>query len=77
MPDDDQSTSLLAYAGLGGVVVCCFGLELLGGTAVLGGLATAVGLSTGLTYLAVTGLGGLVAALVMLGYRRVQRETYA
>lgn len=75
MPDDDQS--LLAYAGLGGVIVCCFGLELLGGTAVLGGLAAPVGLSTGLTDLALTVLGGLVAVLVLLGSRRVQRGTSA
>ena len=76
MPDDDTPSSLLAYAGLGGAIVCCFGLEILGGTAVLGGFAAAVGLSTRLTYLALTGIGGLVAVLVLLGYRRVQRGTY-
>lgn len=65
---DDESEPLLAYAGFGGVAVCCLGIELLGGAAILGGLAATIGLSTGLTYLMVAGLGGLIAGLLGLGY---------
>lgn len=72
----DESESLLTYAGFGGVAVCCLGIELLGGAAILGGLAAAVGLSTGLTYLAVAGVGGLVAALLALGYRQFGGTSY-
>jgi hypothetical protein len=70
MPDDGESASLLTYAGFGGVAVCCLGIELLGGAAILGGLAATIGLSTGLTYLVVVGIGGLVAALLVLAYRQ-------
>lgn len=63
-----DTDSRLSYAGVGGVVVCCLGLEVLGGAAVLGGLATTIGLSTGVTYLTVVGLGGLVALLLAVGY---------
>jgi hypothetical protein len=55
----DETESFLPYAGVGGIAVCCFGIELLGGAAILGGLAATVGLSTGLTYLVVVGVGGL------------------
>jgi hypothetical protein len=71
MADADESESLLAYAGIGGAAICCLGIELLGGAAILGGLAATVGLSTGLTYLIVAGTGGLFVALVALGYRQV------
>lgn len=66
----DESESLLSYVGVGGAVVCCVALELLGGATILGGLATLIGLSTGLAYLVLIGIGGLVAALLALGYRQ-------
>lgn len=69
MPEDDETASLLTSAGLGGVVVCCLGIELLGGAAILGGFAALSGLSTGLTYLVVAGVGGALAALLVIGYR--------
>lgn len=69
--------SLLSYAGVGGAVVCCAALELLGGVAILGGLAATVGLSTGLTYLIVVGIGGILAAVLALGYRHVGEATHA
>ncbi|MFC7157250.1 hypothetical protein ACFQPA_17605 [Halomarina halobia] len=75
--DGDDADSLLPYAGLGGVVVCCAVLELLGGAAILGGLAATIGLSTGLTYLAVTGVGGVTAVLLLLGYRQSGRTSGA
>lgn len=71
MADADESESLLAYAGVGGAAICCLGIELLGGAVILGGLAATVGLSTGLTYLVVTGLGGLLVAVAALGYRQI------
>lgn len=73
MPDESDSESLLPYAGLGGLVICCLGIELLGGAAIVSGLAATVGLSTGVTYLVVVGVGGLVAALLALGYRQFGR----
>lgn len=76
MAEDEESESVLAYAGVGGVTVCCLGIELLGGAALLGGLAATIGLSTGLTYLVVTGVGGAVAALLALGYRQSQGATH-
>ena len=72
----DDSTSLLAYAGIGGAVACCAALELLGGAALLGGLAAALGLATGLTYLAVVGLAGLLATGLAYGYRTDQPQTH-
>lgn len=72
----NENDSWLPYAGLGGIVACCVGIELLGGAAILGGLAATVGLSTGVTYLAVVGLGGLVVAFLALGYRKVGGETH-
>jgi hypothetical protein len=66
--DDPDHTSLLSAAGIGGAVACCLALELLGGAAVLGGLAAAIGLSTGLIYVAVIGVGGVFAALFASGY---------
>lgn len=74
---DADDESLLASAVLGGAVVCCAAIELLGGAALLGGLAAALGLSTSLTYLTVVGLGGLVTALFMLGYQQVGGITHA
>jgi hypothetical protein len=71
MADADESESLLTYAGVGGAGICCLGIELLGGAAILGGVAAMVGLSTGLTYLVVTGLGGLLVAVAALGYRQI------
>lgn len=70
MPDGEESESLLTYAGLSGAAVCCLGIELLGGAALLGGLAATVGLSTGLMSLGIVGVGGLVAAFLALGYRQ-------
>lgn len=70
MPDDSESESLLPYAAFGGIAVCCLVIELLGGAVILGGLAAIIGLSTGLTYLVVAGIGGLTAALFALGYRQ-------
>ena len=75
MPDGGDSESLLTYAGFGGVAVCCPGIELLGGAAILGGLAATVGLSSGLTYLVVVGIGGVAAALLTLGYRQFGGES--
>jgi Flp pilus assembly protein TadB len=65
-----EDSSLLTYAGLGGVVACCLALELLGGTVVLGSIAAAVGLSTGLMYVAVVGLAGVFVVLLGLVYRK-------
>ena len=67
MLDESHSESLLPYAGLGGIGVCCLGIELLGGAAIMSGLAATVGLSTGTTYLGVVGVGGLALALLVLG----------
>lgn len=64
--------SWLPYAGIGGAVVCCLAIELLGGAVILGGIAAAVGLSTGLMYLLVVGLGGMLAGLLAIGYHRVE-----
>lgn len=66
-----DADSWLPSAGVGGAVACCLGLEVLGGAAVLGGLATTIGLSTGVTYLAVVGLGGVVALLLAAGYHHI------
>lgn len=62
--------SWFAYAGFGGAAVCCLALELLGATALVSGLAAAIGFSTGLTYAAVVGLGGVLAVLLALGYQQ-------
>lgn len=67
-----DADSWLPSAGVGGVVACCLGLEVLGGAAALGGLATAVGLSTSITYLAVVGLSGLVVLLFAVGYHHIE-----
>lgn len=77
MTEDGESESILAYAGLGGAVVCCLGIEVLGGAVLLGGLAATIGLSTGLTYLVVAGVGGVLTALLAVGYRQFQGATYA
>jgi len=68
MTDDD--TSLTAYAGLGGIAACCLAIELLGGAAILTGAAAAIGLSTGMTYVGITGFAGLVATGTAYLYRR-------
>ena len=67
-----DADSWLPYAGAGGILACCLGLEMLGGAVVLGGLATTIGLSTGVTYLAVVGLGGLVALGLAAGYHHFE-----
>lgn len=77
MSEEDDADTLLAYAGFGGVAVCCLGIELLGGAAIIGGLAATIGLSTGLTYLGVAGVGGVLATLLAVGYRQVQIVTPA
>lgn len=74
---DNDAESLLVYAGFGGAVVCCAALELLGGAVLLGGLAAVLGLSTGLTYLTVVGLGGILTALFVLGYRQLGGTAHA
>lgn len=66
-----ETDSWIPYAGFGGAVVCCLGLELLGGVAILSSLAAAVGLSTGLAYAAVVAFGGVIAVLLALGYRQI------
>lgn len=60
----------LSYAGLGGAVACCLGLELLGGVATVGGLGAALGLAVNLVYGGVVVLGGVLAVLVAIGYRQ-------
>lgn len=75
--EDDGAESLLAYAGLGGVAICRLGIEVLGGAAILGGLAATIGFSTGLTYLVIAGVGGVLAALLAVGYRQFQSATHA
>ena len=72
----DELGSPLTYAGIGGAVACCAALELLGGAALLGGLAAALGLATGLTYLAVVGLAGLLTAGLAYGYRTSQLPSH-
>lgn len=74
---EEESGSLLAYAGVGGVVACCLALELLGGAIILGGLAATIGLSTGLTYLVVLGVGGALAVLLAISYRQFQTPIHA
>lgn len=74
---NNDPESLLTSAGLGGAVVCCAALELLGGTALLGGFAAVLGLSTGLTYLTVVGLGGLLAVLFVIGYQQLGGRMHA
>ena len=59
-----EGSSLLTYAGFGGVVACCLALELLGGTVVLGGIAATVGLSMGLVYLTIVVAVGVIVGLV-------------
>lgn len=77
MPEEAASEPVPAYASLGGVAICCLGIELLGGAVILGGLAATVGVTTGLTYLAVAGVGGVLAALLAVGYRQFQGVTRA
>ena len=43
----------------------------------LGGLAAAIRLLTGLTYLIVAGVGGVLAVLLATGYRQVRGGTHA
>ena len=56
----NEDSSVLAYAGLGGVTACCLALELLGGAVILSGVAAMVGLSIGLTYVTVVGAVGIL-----------------
>lgn len=65
-----ETTDLVAYAGLGGAVVCCAVIEVLGGAVILGGLAAFLGLSTGTTYLMVGGLAGIGVALAAYAFHR-------
>lgn len=67
-----EGTGLVAYAGLGGLVACCAVIELLGGAVVLGGLAAFLGLSTGITYVTIAGVGGILAAMTVVAYGRVR-----
>ena len=75
--EDGSPRPILAYAGLGGAVVCCLGIELLGGVVIFSGLAATIGFSTGLTYLVIAGGGGVLAALLAVGFRRVRDATHA
>ena len=68
---DSSTDSWLPYAGMGGIAVCCLGIELLGGAALLGGIAATVGLSTSVTYAVIVMLGGVLAALLAIGYLQV------
>jgi hypothetical protein len=72
----NDGSSLLGYAGVGGVVAYCLVLDLLGGVAVLGSVAAAVGLSTGLTYVAVVGLAGVLMVVLTLGYRQYGQTSH-
>lgn len=67
----DELGSWLPYAGVGGAVVCCLALEVLGGAVLLGGIATVIGLSAGVTYLVVVGLGAVLAGLLAVGYHQI------
>ena len=71
-----NESSLLTYAGFGGVIACCLALELLGGAVILGGVAAAIGLSTGLMYVTVVGLVGVLVVFLLFGYRRYARMNY-
>lgn len=66
----------LTSAGLGGAAVCCLTVELLGGTALVGGLAATIGFSTGVTYAAVVGLGGVLAVVLTLGHQQLGRTNH-
>lgn len=70
-PADDEGLPMVSYAGIGGIGVCCLGIELLGGAVILGGLAATLGLSTGVTYVAVAGLGGAGAAATVFIIHRL------
>lgn len=72
----DGTRSWLQRAGFGGAAICCLALELLGGAAVLGAIGAVLGLSTGLTYVAVVGVGGVLAAVLAVGYQRIGATTY-
>ena len=72
----EENSSLLPYAGLGGVVACCLALELLGGAVILSGVAAAIGLSTGLMYVTVVGLVGVLVVFLLFGYHRYARRNY-
>lgn len=63
-------------AGLGGAGGCRLALELLGGTALVGGLVTVIGFSSGVTYAAVVGFGGVLAVLLALGHQQVGEVRY-
>lgn len=67
----EDRSSLLTTAGIGGAVVCCAALEVLGGAALLGGIAAVIGISTSIAYLTAVGLGGLVAVAGLLVYRNL------
>lgn len=67
---DPDTASAVTYAALGGAVACCAALELLGGAVILGGVAAMIGLSTGVTYLVVVGVTGLLIAASVVAYRR-------
>lgn len=75
MDNNNDAESLLPYIGIGGIAVCCLGIELLGGAVVLGGLAATIGLSTEMTYLIVTGVGGLIITLFVVGARQFKKKT--
>lgn len=63
--------SWLPYAGIGGVTLCCLGLELLGGAVILSGLTAIFGVSTGVMYVVIVSVGGLLAVLLVASYRRI------
>lgn len=65
----DETGSLLTSAGIGGAAVCCAALEAVGGVAIIAGLATTLGVAANVAYLVAIGLGGLLAAALVYGYR--------
>lgn len=67
----EEGNSLLTTAGIGGAVVCCAALEVLGGVALLSGVAAMIGVSTSIAYLTAVGLGGLLTVAGLLLYRNL------
>lgn len=76
---DRPIQSLFPVAGAGGFaivtgVVCCLGLKMIGAAVMFGGLATTLGITTDQATFVIGGLGGLVFAVGLFGYRRLQRS---
>lgn len=72
---DELDKSLLPFASLGNVaivggVLCCLGLKVIGGVAPFGVLAAMFGVSTDATTFIVGAVGGLLLAVLVVGYRQ-------